>query len=533
MKNKIIVFAVYIFCSSPLTAQTWQWALSKGNNSTKVERGAGVLVAPNGHVYCVGSFTGNITLDSFYTSAADGKGFIADFTPDGIPVNAMIYDDVNQGTTWYAGFSCDHRGNIYLIGSFDGTYSFDGVIKSMAHGQVVSFDSTLSFRFSKRVLDEPYSVAFDDADDMYVCGEVYRPNTIIDTFVLHNPDGFSDSKMFVAKLDATPYCQWAKQGTNGNSGLRQCKISKGNVYVYGYIDTCTTFDTSTICGFSNYVFKVQHTGSIAWYVNYSFLNHAFYTSISVDDFGNCFILGGYDSTMYIGGDTLNKTPGSNYNGFLAKCDSNGNFIWIKQFVSDENVYSELSSTSKDGYTYILGKFSGTAQWGGETLTATGNEEMFIARYSPGGTCVGAIKIPTANYYSIAEDVEGNLYVTGSILPGNTTFGATTLTSAGGEDFFLAKLSAVTSSALTLPENNLLSIYPNPNASNFIVKIPEELNATRIQLSVYNNMGKIIKEERMDVEGNKLWVELGEITTGIYNIVLTSGQKKYTGRVVVK
>ena len=134
---------------------------------------------------------------------------------------------------------------------------------------------------------------------------------------------------------------------------------------------------------------------------------------------------------------------------------------------------------------------------------------------------------------MAEDIDGNVYVTGSILPGSTTFGNTTLTSAGGQDFFLAKLSAITSNVSVLPENNLLTIYPNPNTSSFTVQVPDGLNGKRIHLGIYDNNGKTIKEERLAVEDNKLAVALGEITKGIYTVILSSGQKKYTGRVVVE
>ena len=96
-----------------------------------------------------------------------------------------------------------------------------------------------------------------------------------------------------------------------------------------------------------------------------------------------------------------------------------------------------------------------------------------------------------------------------------------------------RVEAITSNVSVLPENNLLTIYPNPNTSSFTVQVPEGLNGKRIQLGIYDNNGKTIKEERLAVEDNKLAVALGEITKGIYTVILSSGQKKYTGRVVVE
>ena len=102
---------------------------------------------------------------------------------------------------------------------------------------------------------------------------------------------------------------------------------------------------------------------------------------------------------------------------------------------------------------VTGFFDGSATFGaGETNTTTlssaGIFDIFVAKYDASGDLVWAKRAGGTDFdegLGIAVDVSGNSYVTG-FFAGSATFGAgetnaTTLTSAGSDEIFVAKYGA--------------------------------------------------------------------------------------------
>ncbi|MCB0158575.1 MAG: DUF11 domain-containing protein, partial [Caldilineaceae bacterium] len=98
-----------------------------------------------------------------------------------------------------------------------------------------------------------------------------------------------------------------------------------------------------------------------------------------------------------------------------------------------------------GNSYVTGHFAGTATFEATTLTSTGGDDVFVAKYDNAGTLVWVAQDGGTGFVigrSIAVDSAGNSYVAGDFF-GTATFGAgesneTTLTSAGADDIFIAK-----------------------------------------------------------------------------------------------
>jgi len=87
-----------------------------------------------------------------------------------------------------------------------------------------------------------------------------------------------------------------------------------------------------------------------------------------------------------------------------------------------------------------------------TLPYAGNNDCFVAKYSPAGAVLWAAQIAgtgTDTGYAIATDPSGNVFVTGSFSQGALTFynqgptgsGVVSIPFGGGEDFFVAKYSS--------------------------------------------------------------------------------------------
>jgi hypothetical protein len=96
-----------------------------------------------------------------------------------------------------------------------------------------------------------------------------------------------------------------------------------------------------------------------------------------------------------------------------------------------------------GNNYIIGTFRDTATFGSTTLTSQGGYDVFVAKLSTNGAWQWAKSAGGSSDdrgRGVAVDTSGNTYITG-YFHGTATFGSTTLTSQGPPpDVFVAKLS---------------------------------------------------------------------------------------------
>ncbi len=107
--------------------------------------------------------------------------------------------------------------------------------------------------------------------------------------------------------------------------------------------------------------------------------------ISVDEVGNVYICGWFTETAQFGTETL--TSFGMQDIFIACYDTAGTFKWAKQAGADENDVSAGIVTNSGGYSFITGWFSGTADFDDQTITSVGSYDMFVAKYDPEGNCL--------------------------------------------------------------------------------------------------------------------------------------------------
>jgi hypothetical protein len=114
-------------------------------------------------------------------------------------------------------------------------------------------------------------------------------------------------------------------------------------------------------------------------------------------------------------------------------------------------FSEYSAMTTDasGNVYLAGTFSGSVGFGGTTLTSSGSDDIFVAKWSSATSrYVWAQQAGGGGVdYVRAIAVNGNsVYVTGGYGQPAIDFGSTSLPNAGGTDVFVAKLTDAGASA---------------------------------------------------------------------------------------
>jgi hypothetical protein len=164
-----------------------------------------------------------------------------------------------------------------------------------------------------------------------------------------------------------------------------------------------------------------------------------------DTAGNLYLTGYFTGSATFGSTTLNASTESTY---VAKVDPNGNFLWAEQLGgAPGNTFWDGIALDGGGNVYVTGNFSGTAAFGGTTLTSAGGADIYVAKLDPNGNVLWARSAGGAGTdwaMRVAADGSGNVYLTSQYAVNGATFGSTTLAAAtgnGGNSLALSKLDS--------------------------------------------------------------------------------------------
>lgn len=171
---------------------------------------------------------------------------------------------------------------------------------------------------------------------------------------------------------------------------------------------------------------------------------------ATDASGNVYLVGAFEGTAYFGSIRLDAAASTL---FVAKWNStNGQFVWARP-VGGGKRPAGIDALAVNGHSiYLAGVFSGQATdtftFGDAMLTGPNGENIFVAKLTDTGT---AGRIDWVRQEERKAGPRGLCSVTGLVVQGTSLylagnfdqtirFGGTTLTSAGGHDGFIAKLT---------------------------------------------------------------------------------------------
>lgn len=161
-------------------------------------------------------------------------------------------------------------------------------------------------------------------------------------------------------------------------------------------------------------------------------------AVAVDAAGNSFVAGGFAGTVSFANTVLTATGFEDL--FLAKYDSEGNFLWVRQ-ASTARGYG--LATDGFGNVFLTGSFYNNLSLGGVTFTNRGQRDILIAKFDAAGTVLWSWQGGgSGDDYGtgISADAAGNIAVAG-VFEGNAFFDGTSLTSAGAFDIFVARFAS--------------------------------------------------------------------------------------------
>jgi hypothetical protein len=557
MKTKIFiaVFILIICASNHLIAQNWLWAQSFAGTSGQA--GQDIIAPNNGYIYSFGIYqlldavspgtvvAGNVTI----SSQGSSNGFVAQYDQAGnfitiTNVQSYPVGGFNTGGGGVGFFNyptADDSNNLYIAVAIAANGLVDTIPVAYSSPPIALSKWNADSRclwlhyFGGSSLMARFYGGYN-----YLLGNYQQPQIQIGTFQLSDPA--NKQQGYLAKSDAQGNCQWAKQATGGNIYFKYLDIVNDGICITASTDSCFIYDTLNVCppaGKSlTVLMQLDTAGSIIWFKKVIASDQfSFIYKIAPIASGGFYVMGGLDTTLCIGNDTLHKLGNEIIDEFIAKFDTLGNILWVKQIpVSNGSLAIASIKVDTFGYFYLTGYFTGTQTFGNYSVTAQSARDLFVTRYSPAGECMGVVTVPNAQAYAVTEDSAGNAIVTGAI-EATATFGNTTLTASSQTNFFIAKLSAINypaSETIVGPQDSLLQIYANPSKGIFTIVVPPSIvQASNGNLMIYDSQGSIVTNQTVDISSSNLQVNLGEIARGVYTVVLTANGRPFTGRVVIQ
>jgi len=112
-------------------------------------------------------------------------------------------------------------------------------------------------------------------------------------------------------------------------------------------------------------------------------------SIVTDSNGNSYIIGDFIGSVNFGTFTLTSSVFNDI--FIAKMDVNGNWLWAKKAGGSSSEYGTAIAIDGNGNCYVTGFFTGTSIFGETSLISSGSADIFIAKLDSNGNWLWAKK----------------------------------------------------------------------------------------------------------------------------------------------
>lgn len=245
--------------------------------------------------------------------------------------------------------------------------------------------------------------------------------------------------------------EWAQKAGGSSADDHSNAIAidaNGDVYVTGSFEQTATFGSTTLTSAGDvdiFVAKMNSSGNWLWAIQAGGNYDDRGLDLAIDTAGNVFVTGKFQSTVQFGSDSLTAGPTSNDDFFIAKADTWGNWLWVEgaDCHNSGRCYGTSVAVDSAGYAYVTGSFTRDIDFGTTTLTWSGVEDIFVAKINTWGSWQWATMAGgTQGYdvpYSIDVGPQGNAFIAG-YFQFTSTFGTHSMTSSGGSDVFIAKIS---------------------------------------------------------------------------------------------
>ena len=380
------------------------------------------------------------------TSAGSTDVYLAKLSSGGVPIFGKKFGNASSQQGNAVSFDID--GNIYIAGSFQGAIDLGGGPLTSAGSDdvfIAKLDPKGKHLWSKRFggssAEAALFIGTDELGYVYAAGS-FAGSVDFGSGLLTSAGG---NDIFVLGLDPQGNELWSKRaGDVGSDSVGSMAVdSDGNVFLTGRFNTTIDFGGGllTAAGADDlFAVKLDYFGDPLWARSAGDSMSQSGTAIATDALGNTYLGGDFQGSIDLGNGSMTSAGASDV--FVAMLDSTGGPVWTQRFGDAADQHLTSLAVDASGSVIVTGQFQGVIDLGDGPLTSAGGNDIFVAKLDGSGSALWSKSFGDASFAqsgkSVASDVSGSIIVAGTF-GGSADFGGGALMCKGTSNAFLVKL----------------------------------------------------------------------------------------------
>jgi len=549
--KRIKVLAAIFFLSKILLAQNYQFVQDGGGVS--LDLAGSVSIDNAGNCYSTGLYTGTAV---FGNITIPNAGFRDIYITKQSPSGSLLWVKHAGGVFVDGGVKVlnDAAGNLYVTGTIEGLTHFDGITVIVNGGPLwdgedvflAKIDPSGNYLWVKNYggvsQDWVSDFGFDPLGNLILTGFFY--DTFTAGTIALNSAGELD--IFIMKVDTAGTPIWGKR-IGGASVDQSPVLNCRNNFIYqaGTFAGTVNFDGTILTsqGLSDiYVAKFDLSGNQVWVKRAGGSGSEIVKQLITDNSENIYMNGSFENTAFFGGNSV--TSSGMLDIFLAKYNLAGDNLWVKSAGGSTTDVGNAVVIDNSGNIYISGYFSSTATFENTQVNSNGSNDIYLAKYTPGGNFLSIITAggtSTDAALGLVTDAGNNLYMSG-VFSNSVDFGNFNVTSHGVTDVFVLKISPLVGIVNENTNADMFSLgqnYPNPfnpvTKIRFDIPSNEKRETSNVKLVIYDLLGREIAtlvNGRYKPGTYEVNWDAANYPSGIYFYTLTSGNFSDTKKMIL-
>lgn len=505
------------------------WAKSFG--SQNIEFGEAIAIDASGDVIVAGYFNDSIDFDPGpnvlpFISKGYEDIFIIKLNASGNLIWARQIGGTDRDELY--SIALDPSGNILATGTFQGDCDFDPgngtavlsatstvgdqdifILKLDANG-----DYLWAYDFGEAASDIGTYITCDAQSNIYTTGIFGDSADFNPQPGLHKVGTVGLDDIFILKLEADGDFVFVRSiGGSDNDYVRSIAVDNSqSIYITGNFRSTVDFDPgidvsnlSSSGDHDAFVMKLDSAGAFEWAKKVGGNDGDFMESVVPDNLGHLYLTGYFKNTVDLnpGTGTAAVSSNGNFDFFVSKLDTGGNFIWGHHFGSLYTDFAfDLFYEPSQARILVTGRFLDEIDFnpgsGVDVLESNGSDDAFVLSLDSAGTFNWVKQFGGSQSdmgRAVAANAGGDVYTTG-IFRGNCDFDPGSaefeLEVQGGSDAFVAKLSP---SGVGLSEKSKtpdVQVSPVPFGDLLTLKLSQTQTLARV--SLMDMTGRVLMEQ---------------------------------------
>lgn len=351
----MVIWSIFVLSITYVSAQTggWQWAVGVENPDWLISKDT--ALDNQGNLYVVGEFRGTSTFGShtITTSLYNSEVFVAKMDRNGnwLWVTQTQRPTISQ-SVGATGIVVDNTGNCYVSGHFTDTALFGSISLTSTSTSmfVAKIDSAGSWQWVQtniQITSNSYARSLGLAiSDNFLCvtGSYYRSIGFGTTTLGYESSNRPNN--YIAKLDRDGNWISAIRSYGYNVWYKGIIAidEESNAYIFsGSFTGLVPFGSITLTSQGTdsggnpladiFIAKLDANNNWVWAIKGGGLKDDGCLDVDVNNQGECFITGYYQSTANFGSIVVTSSTEDTRGTFVAKVSSNGSWEWVSTSLS--------------------------------------------------------------------------------------------------------------------------------------------------------------------------------------------------------